>query len=191
MFKYLIPLLIAGLLTNPASAVIDENENVIGLYFDTDADNDCLDTVGALSQVPCYIILTNPTFSDLYGFEIGFDYGGELLHIGTTLASSEAIDVGSDGNMIVGFGSPTSTQTATLLATLDMMYIDMSNTPTTLALRGSDPSSLDPAFPTVLLADGELISMALHDTPFPYQMNGVCSFEDTDAAWDEVKSIYR
>jgi hypothetical protein len=191
MFKLLILLLGATLLCGPATAVIDEDENVIGLYFDTDADSDCLEAVNPHSQIPCYIILTNPSFSELYGFELGFDYGGELLHLGTTLAMSEAINVGSDDNLIVGFGSPTSTETATLLATLNMMYIDMSNTPTNLALRGSSPSSLDPAFPTVLLADGELVSTALHSSDFPYQMNGFCEFVDQSASFDGVKSMFR
>lgn len=191
MFKYLLLLLLTILLTTPAAAVIDEDENVIGLYFDTDADSDCLESVVTHSQIPCYIILTNPTFSDLYGFELGFDYGDQLLHLGTILASSEAIDIGSDDNMIVGYGSPTSTETATLLATLNMMYIDSANSPAKLSLRGSNPSSLDPAFPTVLLADSEMVSMALHSSPFPNQMNGICTYVDEAAAWAGVKSIYR
>lgn len=191
MLKSLLIILVALLLTNPVLAVLDEDDNIIGLYFDTDADSDCLDNVSPLSQVPCYIILTNPTFSDLHGFELGFDYGSELLHMGTTLASSEAINVGSDDNLIVGFGSPASTETATLLATLNMMYIDMSSTPASLVLRGSEPSSLDASFPTVLLADGELVSTGLHSPVFPYQMNGVCAFVDEPAAWSGVKCMYR
>jgi len=191
MLKFLFLLLATVALSSPAGAVIDENENVIGLYFDTDADSDCLDAVGAHSQIPCYIILTNPTFTDLHGFELGFDYGDELLHLGTTLAESESINVGDDNNLIVGFGEPTSTESATLLATLNMMYIDMSNAPTNMSLRGSSPSSLDPAYPTVLLADGELISTALHSTEFPYQMNGFCEYVNEPAAWAEVKSMFR
>ena len=191
MFKFLLVLLGVMLLVGPAAAVIDEDDNVIGLYFDTDADSDCLDSVGAMSQVPCYIILTNPTFSDLHGFELGFEYGSELLHLGTTLACSEAINIGSDDNLIVGFGSPTSTDSATLLATLDMMYMDMSSTPTTMVLKGSEPSSLDPSFPTVLLADGELVSTALHSPEFPYQMNGFCEYVDEPTAWSGVKSMFR
>ncbi len=191
MFKTILLLLGAMLMASAAAAVIDEDDNIIGLYFDTDADSDCLEAVSPLSQVPCYIILTNPTFSDLHGFELGFEYGSELLHLGTTLACSEAINVGSDDNLIVGFGSPTSTETATLLATLDMMYIDMSSTPATLTLHGSDPSSLDPSYPTVLLSDGELVSTGLHSSAFPHQMNGVCAYVDEPAAWSDVKSMFR
>lgn len=191
MLKYLLFFLFAVSTANPAAAIIDENDNVIGLYFDTDADSDCLDSVSQHSQVPCYIILTNPTFSDLYGFELGFDYGDELLHLGTTFAANDALNVGSGDNLVVGFGDPVSTQPATLLATLNMMYIDMSGSATSLSLRGSSPSSLDSQYPTVVLADSELISTALHDSHFPYQMNGVCEFVDEPAAWDDIKTMFR
>ncbi len=191
MNKVLLFLISALLLAGVALAVIDEDDNVIGLYFDTDADSDCLEAVSTNSQVPCYIVLTRPTFSDLYGFELGFQYGSELIHLGTTFANSQALNLGADGNLVVGFGSPTYTSDATLLATLNMMYIDISNTPTTLTLSGSDPSSLDPAYPSVLLAGGEIISTGLHESAFGFQMNGSCSFENNPAAWGEVKSVYR
>ena len=191
MFKFLLLLLSALLLCGPAIAVIDANENVIGVYFDQDADSDCLESVSMNSQIPCYIVLTNPTFSDLYGFELGFDYGDGLIHLGTTLAISESINVGSGENLIVGFGTPTTTQTATLLATLDMLYIDATNSPTTMSLHGSSPSTLDSAYPAVLLSGSEVLSMAVHNPEFRYQMNGACSYVATNAAWDEVKSLYR
>ncbi len=191
MNKSLLFLVSVLLLAGVASAVIDDDDNVIGLYFDPDADSDCLDSVPPNSQIPCYIVLTRPTFSDLYGFELGFDYGSELIHLGTSFSNSQALNLGSPGNLVVGFGSPSYTSSATLLATLDMMYIDISNTPATLTLRGSEPSSLDPAFPSVLLAGGEIISTGLHDPTYPFQMNGFCSYEDRPAAWSEVKSLYR
>ena len=191
MNKVLLFLISALLLAGVALAVIDEDGNVIGMYFDTDGDSDCLEAVSANSQVPCYIVLTKPTFSDLYGFELGFQYGSELIHLGTTFANSQALNLGSDGNLVVGFGSPTYTSDATLLATLNMMYSDMSNSPTTLTLSGSDPRSLDPAYPSVLLAGGEIISTGLHESALGFQMNGSCSFENSLAAWGEVKSLYR
>ncbi|MCP4290611.1 MAG: hypothetical protein GY780_02080 [bacterium] len=172
-------------------AQMDEDENVIGLYFDETGETDCLTSVPTHSQIPCYIVLTRPTFSDLYGFELGFQYSSELIHLGTTFENDQALNFGSEGNLIVGFGIPTYTSDATLLATLNMMYVDVSNTPASLILSGASPSSLDSAYPAVLLAEGEVISTALHDPVFPHQMNGVCEFEDRDAAWSEVKSIYR
>lgn len=186
-----ITLLILALLTSAALAVIDEDDNVIGLYFDTDGNTDCLESVSPNSQVPCYIILTHPTFSELNGFELGFDYGSELIHLGTTLAVSDALNVGSDGNLVVGFGSPLYTDEATMLATLNMMYLDPAGTPTTLTLHGSNPSSLDAAYPSVLLDDGVIISTGLHDSHMNFQMNGICGFEDQAKEWGGVKSLFR
>jgi len=191
MNKTLLFLLSALLMAGVASAVIDDDDNIIGLYFDSDADSDCLEGVSSNSQVPCYIVLTRPTFSEVYGFELGFDYGSELIHLGTTFANSEAMDFGEPGNLVVGFGSPTYTNDATLLATLDMMYIDISDSPASLTLRGSSPSSLDPAYPSVLLTGGEIISTGLHAPTYAFQINGICSFDDTSASWTGVKSLYR
>ena len=191
MKPILIAALLALLVAGNSLAVIDEDDNVIGLYFDSGADIDCLEAVAGMSQVPCYIVLTNPTFSELHGFELGFDYGSELLYLGTTLAVSDALNVGEGNNIIAGFGSPLSTDEATHLATLNMMYTDTGGNPTTLTLHGSDPTSLDSAYPTVLLADGVLMSTELHDSQMNYQMNGICGFEDQVLEWDGVKSLYR
>ena len=191
MKKTIILLMAALLLASSAFAVIDDDDNVIGLYFDPDAESDCLDSIGSNSQIPFYVVLTRPTFSELYGFELGYEYGSELIHLSTTFANSEALNVGEDDNLVVGFGSPSATQDATLLATLNMMYIDMGNTPTTMTLKGSDPSSLDPAYPSLLLAGGEIISTGIHQPTYPYQVNGICTFEDTQVPWDGVKSLFR
>lgn len=181
----------AILLNTAAGAVLDENDNTMGLYFDTDGESDCLEAVPPLSQVPCYIVLTNPTFGELYGFECGLEYGSELVLLDTILAHDQALNVGSGGNLIVGFGSPTYTDEATLLATLNLMYMDMGGQPTTITLRGAEPASLDPAYPAVLLADGELLSTGIHRPTFNHHLNGICTFDDREAGWDQVKTLYR
>ena len=57
----------------------------------------------------------------------------------------------------------------------------------------SNPSSLDPQFPSLLLADGEIISTGLHSDYRPYVnlINGRCGFDDEERSWDGVKSLYR
>ena len=194
MFRTLLKVLLLGaalLSATTAQAVIDENDDTMGLYFDTDGDTDCLDSVALLSQVPCYIVLTHPTFSELHGFEVGFDYGSELALMGTELAHDQALNVGSAGNLIVGFGSPTYTEEATLLATLNLMYMDPAGQPATITLRGTSPSSLDAAYPSVLLAGGELMSTGIHQPTFTSHMNGICTWDDREAGWEQVKVLYR
>ena len=176
-----------------AQSVIDPGDNVIGAYFDLDADTDCIEGVDLNTPLPIYIILTRPTFSELYGFEFGIDYGSNLILMDRFFANSQSLNIGSGDNFIVGFGSPTATEDATLLVTLSMLHMGTTNSPSQFILSGSQPSSLDPDYPTVLLADDELLSTGLHSEyrPYTYLINGRCGFEDQEIAWDQVKSLYR
>jgi hypothetical protein len=176
-----------------ARGVINPEDNVIGPYFDTDADVDCIEEVDLNTQLPIHIILTRPTFGELYGFELGLDYGNNLILIGHEFANSQALNVGSGDDFIVGFGSPTYTDEATPLMTLSTLYMGTASSPCEFIIRGSQPSSLDPAYPTVLLSDGELLSTGLHSEyrPYTYLINGRCGFEDEGRSWDGVKTLYR
>jgi len=192
--KFSLALVLVLLATVPAAqAVMDQEEDVIGAYFDPDAEEDCREDVAFNTQLPVYIVLTRPTFSDLYGFELGLDYGSELIMLGCEFANEQAMNVGSGDDFIVGFGSPTATREATLLMTLSLLFMGTAGTPVSFTVRGSQPSSLDPHYPTVLLEDSELLSTGLHsdNSPFPYFINGRCSFEDESRSWDGVKTLYR
>ncbi len=177
----------------PALAVVNPQENVIGPYFDESADLDCLEGVGMNTQLPVYIILTRPTFGELFGFEVGLDYGSSLVLVGQEFHNDQALNVGSGNDFVVGFGMPTYTREATVLMTLTMLYLGSVDSPTYFALRGTQPSSVDPDYPAVLMADGELMATALHSQyrPYPYLINGQCDFADEDRSWDGVKSLYR
>jgi hypothetical protein len=65
--------------------------------------------------------------------------------------------------------------------------------PSFLVIHGSEPSSLDPAYPTLLLAGEEIMSTALHSEsrPIANLVNGRCGFEDEGRTWDGVKTLYR
>lgn len=176
-----------------AHGIINPEDDVIGPYFDLDADIDCIEGIELNTQFPIYIILTRPTFNELYGFELGLEYGNNLIKLSETYGNDQALNVGSGNNYIVGFGSPTSTDDATLLMTLSMLHMGTVNSPSIFIVSGSEPSSLDPAYPSVLLSDGELRSTALHSEfrAFSHLINGRCGFEDEERSWDGVKSLYR
>lgn len=191
--KILVSIFLLVFCASSVFAVINPEDNVIGPYFDESADLDCLEGVDMNTQLPIYIILTRPTFGELYGFELGLEYGSSLVLVGQEFSNTEALNVGGGDDFIVGFGSPTYTSEATLLMTLSMLHLGTTDTPTYFTLRGSDPSSLDPAYPTVLLPGGELLSTALHSEfrPYTYLINGQCGFDDEGRSWDGVKSLYR
>jgi hypothetical protein len=188
---FTLVVILAG--AGPAFAILNPEDNVIGPYFDPSADLDCVEGLGMNAQIPVYIILTNPTFNELYGFEMGLDVDGNLIVLGEEFQNAQALNVGSSGNYIVGFGQPTYTEQATILMTLNVLHLGTPESPSHIALHGASPCSVDDNLPAVLLADGEIMPMALHSEyrNFVYVVNGSCSFENEEVSWDGVKSLYR
>ena len=183
----------AVLFAVPAPAVINPDDNVIGPYFDPGADLDCVEGLGSNAQFPVYIILTNPTFSELHGFELGLEYDGNLILLGEQFASNEALNAGGTENYIVGFGHPLRTEPATLLMTLNMLHVGTSDSPSHILLHGASPSSVDDDYPAVVTEGEVVLATGLHSEyrNFANLINGRCSFEQEDSSWDGVKSLYR
>lgn len=192
--KKLLVLVLTMAIAGSAFAVVDPDANSVGFYADMDAD-----VVGIMDAAPysthnVYAMLTMPSFGELYGFELGYDTVGSAVVLSTTFANPQALDVGGPGNHIVGFGGPTTCTEATLLMTLSVLYTDAEMGPVTMTLTGTEPSSIDPMLPTLLLADGELMtggdSTDIGNVNF--DINGVEDIVATDSAtFGTVKSLYR
>lgn len=194
--KKLVMLLMASLLVaSTAFAVVDEDPDMLGVYFDVNADMTCMEGVAPYANVMTYIVLTNPSFDYLYGIEFGYDRTANLTILGTEWADPAVTDVGGPANHIVGFGSPWATSEATVVATLTALYLETTGAPATFSLKGSNPSSINPLLPTVLLANGELRTLGTSTLPGEVSavINGTC--EDVvatePASFGAVKSLYR
>ena len=194
--KKLVLMLMASLLVaSSAFAVVDPDPNMLGIYFDETADTNCMNDVGPYAQVPTYVILTNPSFDYLYGFEMGYMVDGNATILSSVFANPQALNVGEGANFIVGFGAPTPCTEATLLVTMNVMNMNVEPTPIKFNLSASNPSSNDLGLPTLLLADGALMPVGYStvDGSNVAVINGVC--EDvvaTDAStFDAIKSMYR
>lgn len=193
--KKLLVLVLAMAFAGSAFAIVDEDPNMVGMYFDMTADNYCADAA-AYATIPAYLILTNPDFDALYGFEVGYETeGGAINVLSTTFANPQALDVGQPGNHIVGFGAPTTCEPATLLATLSVLYMETAGAPVYFTLTGTEPSSNDMGLPTLLLAGGELITAGYStiDGMYVATINGVCEdiVATDEITFDGVKSLYR
>ena len=96
-------------------------------------------------------------------------------------------------DVIWGFSSPLPTSEATILATQIYLNMDSELGPVTFHLHGSNPSSVDPAYPTLLLPDFELMVTGLSTTGGPSaQINGNCGVVAAERmSFDAVKSLYR
>jgi hypothetical protein len=193
--KKLVVLLMAMLIATSAFAIVDPDDNMMGIYFDLEADNPCIDGAAPYSTHEIYLVLTNMVADAVYGFEAGYTIEGAGMVLSTAFANPTPIDVGSAGNHIVGFGSPTmaGANGVTLLATLTVMYMDTAMGPLNFDLHGTIPSSIDPMYPVILLEGGVLLSVGLSAAEGPAaQFNGGCEVVATDnVSFDGIKSLYR
>lgn len=189
--KKLLVLVVAMAMASSAFAVIDPDANSIGIYADMEADIVAMDVV-AFVPTNIYLILTNPDFAELYGFEAGYHFDGNVQILSALHANPQALDVGGTGNHIVGFGAPTPCTEATLLTTIQFLAFDAN--PIGVFLTGTDPSSNDLGLPTLLLDGGELSTGGGTSTngEVSLSINGFAPVVATEeATFDSVKSLYR
>jgi hypothetical protein len=191
--KRMLFLLMAMLIAASAVAIVDPDDDMMGFYFDLEADYPCIEGAAPYSTHNLYLIVTRPTAAELFGFEAGFTVEGEGMVLGVEFSVENFINVGTNDNMIVGFGEPLETTQATLLATFSIMYMDTTMGPLDFYLHGSEPSSMDPLYPVVLLDGGVLQSMGISAAVGPTaQFNGGCQVLATDnVSFDSIKSLYR
>jgi len=191
MKKMVILLGLAMFMATSASAVIDPDPNMMGLYWDTNADMPCTPAVGY--PVNMYIILTNPTGDSLGGFECAYTIEGaaQPYILSALFTNPDALDVAAGfQNFIVGFGSPQPTTEATILATISVL--NAASMDLGFYLHQSSPASVDGVLP-VILSDGELMTVGTSTGAgeLTAVMGADCVVATEEASWDSVKSLYR
>lgn len=185
--------LLLALVAGPAAAVVDPDPDCVGIYFDPEADVNCT-TATPYATVPLYLILTNPSMAAIGGFSAGCDLTGAAMVLGITIPGfTSIIDFPDFHNLIIGYGAPRACTEATVLVITSVLYMDTSGSPIEFRLRDSIPSSLDPAYPTLLLTDETLVSTGLSTPPGTAcaVINGECVVAAEAASWDGIKSLYR
>lgn len=192
MMKLITIFTLVSLLLVPSLAQA-QMQDLMGLYFDPDGFTNCIETFDNITTLDMYVILHDPSAPYLYGFEFGIAIeGGTGLLLGADYPV-EALNVGTLGNQIVGFGEPLATQEATILLTYSVLYGSIINEAVSFILTGSTPSSLDPEYPSLLLDDGVLVSAMVAPGPNPdcTALIGDCVMPTTARSFDSLKSLYR
>jgi len=69
--KKLLFLLCVLLVASSSFAIIETDDNMMGFYFDQEADTPIIYNIPAFSVVTMYLTLVNPTFNYLSGFAGG------------------------------------------------------------------------------------------------------------------------
>jgi hypothetical protein len=122
MKKYLTLLMIC-LWSTTSFALIDDGINSLGAYFDPAGDVNCL-APAPFVQFSIYWILANPVVASLGGFEFAWAFSpapaAAPIIIGTTLPIN-ALNIGTNNNLIVGLGSGLITSDATTLVRFDLI----------------------------------------------------------------------
>ena len=153
MKKIFLMVPVLAMFASPAWAIADPCPNDMSIYFDTNADVYEFAT-SPYVIVPSYVILTNPDFDALSGYEFGYDIVGNYIVSNVDLVGAHGIDPTLvDGNVIAGLATPLPTAAATLLCTLSVFVMDWN--PISFTLHGAMPNSVEGSYlPAVLLPDG-------------------------------------
>jgi hypothetical protein len=70
--KKLVVLLLVSLMATTAFAQIDPDTDMLGVYFDMGATDNCL-TIGPSVPFFAYVTITNPSAPEVHGLEFGYN----------------------------------------------------------------------------------------------------------------------
>jgi hypothetical protein len=199
--KKLVVLLLVSLMATSAFATIDPDADMLGIYFDLNADNNCT-TAPASIPFSAYVMITNVSADLVYGVEFGYQVvastPGTFFRLGEVLPAG-SLNVGNAadpaaGDYIIGFSAPTPgaggnvtvvTWSFLLLAPVSLdMYIGASNSP-----------SIDNGLPAMEIG-GVIVPLGVStghpDLGLPAAtVNGDCVVANEDVSFGSVKSLFR
>ena len=167
-----------------------ETNEAIGLYFDTGATQTCTDAA-FLAHIPAYIIYTDPSIAETRGFECGIQLTGAANTSVSVTYPLQATDVGTFDsenyifNYIAGYADPMPTTSATVMATMDIFFLDMVTV--TMNMLPANPSSSANGLPMVMLEDFSLLDVQIATPEDILATAGECD----GASFDGVRNLYK
>lgn len=207
--KKLVVLLLATLVASSAFAVVDPDPNGIGVYFDTNADDNCL-MIGASIPFNAYLILTNTTAPTVSAYEVGYinvvpaGMEGMLFRLASTIANGavSGLDLGDSSNIlegdhIVGLAAPLVASEATVLHAWQFMLLSPAVT-MEMFISSASQSSIPGIYPVILNADDSTLFQAYHSSGLEgdmavakVNMGEDCVVSVEEASFGSVKSLFR
>ena len=171
--------------------------DAIGFWFDQNASVSCTEAA-FLAHVPAYILYSNPSIGETRGFECGLQFSGGAAWntaVSATFpvsATNVGVNTPSTGtyNYIVGFGSPLPTTVNTVVATLDIFYLDFFAFDIDLggAIQSSSPNGL----PVVLRPDfSEMEAQAGSPTATLAQAGGCGAKTASAGSYEGVRNLFK
>jgi hypothetical protein len=195
--KKLVVLLMVSLMAASAFATVDEDPDMLGVYFDVGANDNCI-TAGASVPFTVYFMITSVSADNVFGVEFGYEIvgGTGLFFRLAEVLPAGSLNVGDSsnpalGDYIAGFASPQAGSGANVtVATWNMLLL----APVSLEFY------LGPSF-SESIADG-LPAMEIGGTIVPLGLstgignaaatvNGDCVVANEDVSFGSVKSLFR
>ncbi len=192
--------LVLVLFVVPASA--QNPVDSMGLYFDTHADVACAEGVSPFTMLTMYLIYSNPTITELNGFELGITVVGT----GATFLSCQTA-CGISINPVqqeleqiqVACATAVPCVENTVLMTMEWFYTSTTSEIVLCYLHGAENPSQPGDFPLVLPGDGTYLAVGVNEIGSHLTASGamtsmfdVCYPLATQSkSWDSLKSLYR
>lgn len=208
MKKFVLAIAVAYLAVCGIALADDYMDNV-GVYFDTEATDVCLNRVAdiGISQYHVYTVLTELTSPSVKGFELGLAFDGPLLASNFVYpAGSGALNMQSEPTFLVGFAVPIpAVDRKVVVMEFDILVYSVN--PVNWDEYGDAHvfvkeiffHSLPDPVPAYLTAEGEIKplhqSTGLETNPVmifsldPGGCGNVVASDET--TWDSLKSLYR
>jgi hypothetical protein len=206
--KTLIMIFLGCLVATSALAVTDPEPDMIGIYFDLNADNNCT-VLGPSIPFIAYLITTSPSPAAINAYEFGFTNhitpagnDGMLFMLASNIANGavSGLDVGehtpTGGDYIVGLASPLATSEATILHSWQYMLL----TPVSIDmfLFQSSKPSIPGTFPVLQNAEGSILyQVGQSSGSWEYAVACVnlgdqcCPLATEERSFGSVKGLYR
>ena len=201
--KTVIALLLTALVATSAFAVVDQEPNMMGIYFDPAANYNCL-TVGANTPFFVYVCVTNPTAGAIDAYELGYvmdvPAGMEtsIFRLATNIGggAAQGVDVGisgpTGGDIIVGLATPLPG--GEVVVVHSFQYMLLAPMAVDVYVGASSTPSLPGGLPVIQEAGGDLMTLGTStggpDIPVA-TINGECAVAVESNTWGGVKSLYR
>lgn len=175
-----------------AWAVLDTDDDMMGMYWDLAADMPCVPLMYGPADL--HIILTNPTMDAISGFECGISMETVVdpIILSYTFPNYNPLIPGDPQNLIIPFSTPLPCTEATVLVTYSIF--NAAGVDIGFFLHEANPPSIPGVLPVILLLDGTIRQVGTSSLPGSVTafMGVGCSVVATEeASWDRVKSLYR
>lgn len=204
--KTLLVIFLVGLMALPVLATVDEDPNMLGVYFDLNADMPCL-TVPASSPFFAYVIITNCTAAEVFGLEFGYEMvtnppgQDPLLFRLAEILPLGALNVGNSankmsGDYIMGLAAPVPGNGANITM-VTWQYMLLAPIGLNIYLRSAIPESIPDGLPAMEIG-GLIVPLGLstghpnEGLPVATVNGGQCSVVATEeVSFGSVKALFR